>query len=311
MRALVFAGVTLLLLTACADEETPERERPAKSSSRTKRATPVAPAPVADPPTPSEAPPPAPPPISTWWCVCYQAAAEAGPQPATSCRELESECHNLEKRIAKGGRGLVTASVSHACRQITAEHPGDSLGGRDRWQPSKRAGAWTSEGECLLEGAPAQEIVDPTDADNGFHVLMHEALGELRIGMDTFEIKQMLGEPTQKGEIEQSQASGDFEQTWEYPDAGLTLYMSAASRHDPQSLGSLRASSPCTRKTRRGVGIGSDWEAVEKAYRDVRDEESLDPDDKSVFTAGSVYGGVFFYFEADKVTSIFMGAGAE
>ena len=87
--------------------------------------------------------------------------------------------------------------------------------------------------------------------------------------------------------------------------------MSAASRGAPQSLGSLRASSSCNLKTKRGVGLGSTWAEVDKAYGDVHDLEGLDPDDKLSYTAGSVYGGVFFFFEAGKVESIFMGAGAE
>lgn len=309
MRSLASISVTLLLLTACTPTDAPER--PKKSSKSSAAAKPTIPAPaVADSPTEAPTPTPPPAPITQWWCVCYQSEAEAGPQPTTSCRVLESECRKLESRINKGGRGLVAGSISHACRLVSGEHPGDSLGGRDRWQPSQRAGAWTSEGTCLLDGAAPTEAGAADDSPN-FDVLMNEALGQLRLGMESVEVLGVVGSPVEKGEILESEATGDFEQAWEYPDAGLTLYMSAGSRGGPQTLGSLRAHSNCTLQTRRGVGIGSDWATVEKAYGNVHDQEGLDPDDNSVFTAGSVYGGVFFMFEAGKVNEIFMGAGAE
>ncbi|MBL8974757.1 MAG: hypothetical protein JNK56_29445, partial [Myxococcales bacterium] len=52
-------------------------------------------------------------------------------------------------------------------------------------------------------------------------------------------------------------------------------------------------------------------QAVLAAYGKLRDPEDPSGDDAEVFIAGSIYGGVFFTFEADKVREIFLGAGAE
>ena len=73
----------------------------------------------------------------------------------------------------------------------------------------------------------------------------------------------------------------------------------------------LTITAPSTLKTRKDIGIGSPRQAVLAAYGKLRDPEAPSGDDAEVFIAGSIYGGVFFTFEADKVREIFLGAGAE
>lgn len=319
MRTFALTSVALLLLVACTPSDTPENRPPKNSRAKQPVTTPTVPpnSPASSTAT-TDAPPPKPP-TSQWWCVCYLSELQAGPQPTTSCRELESECRALERRIAKGGRGLITGSVSEACRAVQGEHPGDTLGGRDRWEPSKRAGAWTSEGACLLGPGPAVatgdqdegEGVDPGEEADPFNVLAGESLGQLSLDMNAAQIGKLLGDPPRKGAVEEWAATGEYMQSWEYPDQGLTLSMAASTRHGPQSLASIHARSPSTLLTARKIGLGSSWDAVHAAYGDVHDQEGLDPGDKSMFTAGSVYGGVFFSFEGGKVVSIYMGAGAE
>ncbi len=316
MRKLAALGIALILLAACSSKEEPERRRRKSSTSGT--STPSKdPAPTPQPERQEPDPEPAPAPTSEWWCVCYQSEAEAGPQPATACRELESQCRELEKRIAKGGRGLVAGSLSHGCRALKGEHPGDVAGGRDKWQPSKLAGAWTSEGACLLEGAGTGSGTTSGSEGgsegqpNNFAFLMSEAIGELRLGMEAVEITELLGQPKKKDEISESAATGEFTQSWEYPDIGITLDMTSASRRGGQSLGNIRASAPCELKTTRGVGIGSTREEVERAYGDVQDKQDSDPAITSRFVAGSIYNGLIFDFEDGKVSYMFMGVGAE
>ena len=308
-------SIALLLLTGCPSTDAPP-DRPPKSSSKSKP-TPVPTTDRHPESFPATNEPPAKPLASQWWCACYQSDTPAGPEATTSCRELESECRALERRIAKGGRGLITGSVSVGCRVAQGEHPGDSLGGRERWKPSARAGAWTSDGVCLLEAsAVTDELVEDNhhteerDAEED-DLLASESFGQLRLNMSAAQIEALLGEPQAKSAFEESAATGEFTQEWAYPDAGLTLTMSAKSRHGALSLGHLHAKFPSTSLTARKIGIGSTWDAVNAAYGDVHDDAGLDPADKSVFTAGSVYGGVLFSFEAGKVASIFMGAAAE
>ena len=65
---------------------------------------------------------------------------------------------------------------------------------------------------------------------------------------------------------------------------------------------------PFEGKTSRGVGIGSTEEEVRAAYKNLIDPGSRPGE---MIIAGSVYGGVFFTIEDGKVTTIFIGAGAE
>jgi hypothetical protein len=66
--------------------------------------------------------------------------------------------------------------------------------------------------------------------------------------------------------------------------------------------------SPFDYKTSKGISIGSNYQEVEKAYKDYVNAEFSN---KESIVAGSIYGGVIFSFKNGKVTSIFIGASAE
>lgn len=273
---------------------------------------PEAPAAPAAPPTqpvPEAIPAPTPAAIVPWWCTCY---ARTGPEPVTACRRTAEECAAVQARATKGGGGIVAGSLTHTCRQLQAEHPGDLLGGRDRWKPSAKPGAWISNGACLLPGPPdvtpqANEEQEPEPPD----VLKDESFGGLKLGISGADVVQRLGEPAKKGRPEEWGADGRFHHSWSYPDHGLALDLAGDKRTGPWTLASIRAKAPCTFRTSRGVGIGDPRSAVEAAYGKDR-EPGSEPDDE-VFVAGSVYWGVFFSFDAKdrNVSEIFLGAGAE
>jgi hypothetical protein len=141
--------------------------------------------------------------------------------------------------------------VSHACRQVLAAHPGDELGAREAWKPSKKPGAWLSTGACLLPGAPNPEEAQPPDLDDFF---TKESLGGLRWGMPAEELVAKLGEPTKKGRISMEEATADYVQQWTYPD-GLSLWMASDTRKGKQRIGDIAIKAPSTYKTAKGLGI--------------------------------------------------------
>ncbi|MFV8753124.1 hypothetical protein ACNOYE_21455 [Nannocystaceae bacterium ST9] len=323
MRALALALALPLLactLACTAKSEPDKRAKRSKPSEPTPLSLPGGPSPtptasVPEPitPTPSE---PTPTPAGEWWCVCYQAEADAGSQPETACRRSEAECRELETRIDKGGRGLVAGSRSVACRRLIGEHPGDATGGREVWRPSKLPGAWTSEGACLLADAGTGETGGTGELaefgeDEIFAFLAGEAIGELRLDMPASEVVDLLGDPAEKGAIEEQGATGAFVQSWRYGAIGLQLDMHAPTRRGAQTLGGVILTAPSELKTKRGISIGSSWAEVVKAYADVQTHDAFELDDQSSFVAGSVYGGLIFSFEGDAVSAIFMGAAAE
>jgi hypothetical protein len=65
---------------------------------------------------------------------------------------------------------------------------------------------------------------------------------------------------------------------------------------------------PCKFKTQKGIGIDSDYKNVETAYQKYIDIKSSNENE---IVAGSIYGGIIFRFENQKVKSIFIGAAAE
>lgn len=317
MRASWLLVLALPSYLACTASE-PDEPKPRKKSS-TPASSPASPTPTATPPVADSTPPTIPTPMTAttdWWCVCYQSEGDTGPQPATACRSQESQCRALEKRIARGGKGLITGSLSHGCRTLTGEHPGDAAGGREAWKPSKLAGAWTSEGKCLLEGSPDAEPNGVNEAEL-FAWLDDESIGPLREGMTASEVVDLLGQPSEKGEIFEEGATGLWVQEWKHPDKGVFLFMRAPTERGAQTVGAITVKAPNEYATKRGIAVGSTRAAVEKAYGDVQDQDRVfdsggEPDaDASTFVAGSIFGGIIFSFEAGKVSEIFMGAAAE
>ena len=289
-----------LLLLACtaapANKPTPEQpvlpvtpvtpEQPALPVTPVTPELPVTPATPAVPAAPAE-------PAVSWWCVCYARTTATGGEPVTACRASEAACHSLAAAVAAGRKGMVPRSLTHRCQVASGAHPGDVYGGRDAWQPSKKAGGWLSVGACQLPGEGER-----VQAGNDTNTLPDDRLGK-------------LGEPGKRGRISEEEATGLFLQTWDYPDQGLTVMMGAPARRGPQTIHSLQIVAPSTLTTRLGVGIGSPRKDVLARYGKFRDPDDPSGDAEEVFIAGSVYGGIFFTMKADKVVEIFMGAGAE
>jgi hypothetical protein len=313
--------VALVFVAACTPEK-PRDKRPPKVASRPINQAPppqLEPLPL-EPSAPSSAPSLEPAAgMSQWWCLCYRRQAAEGPEPVTACRELESQCRKLEQRVGKGNDEIIAGSLMQACRSMTGSHPGDVAGTREQWQPSALPGAWVSEGACLLfDAAPEiagetgepSEPSEPVERADPFAFMRSELIGDIAIGDDSAKIRHGHGQPLSTGAIDEMGAVGDFEQTWTFAD-GLSLIMTSTTRNGPQQVGFVMVEAPSTLATRRGIAIGSERAAVERAYGDVyeRKGEEHDPDS---FTAGSVYGGLHFKFdEQGKVDHIFLGAAAE
>jgi hypothetical protein len=324
MRARVVVAFALCLslptVLACTEKEPEEKQRKRKSSASETPTQAATPEPAKPEPSATTSEPDTPPsePPQAWWCVCYRSESETGPQPASACRAQEKQCRALEKRIARGGGGIVAGSLTHGCRTIVGAHPGDAAGGREAWKPSKLAGAWTAEGACLLEGEAAPPPSDTSEQNqpsepgpDAFAWLSDETIGPLRDGMGTIEVVDLLGAPPEKGEIFEEGATGMWVQEWKYPNAGVSLWMHADTERGAQSIAAITVKAPCEYATKRGIKVGSTRAELDKAYGDVKDQDGFGDDEPGSFVAGSVYGGIIFGLEDGKVSEIFMGAAAE
>ncbi|GEM_PF-964597 len=150
-----------------------------------------------------------------------------------------------------------------------------------------------------------QEGVDPVIGAEAWR----EALGTLELGLSAEQVLEQLKEPASKTPPVEWGADGLWHSTWNYPALGLELDMAADVEHGHPVLLHISASAGCTMKTDRGIGIGSPRVDVEKAYP----KEGWDPDftDDDTIIFGSVFGGILFQFDGDKVSVISIGAFAE
>jgi hypothetical protein len=124
-----------------------------------------------------------------------------------------------------------------------------------------------------------------------------------------------FGEPTNKGEVIEWEATGDRVSEWVWDDRGLQLDM--AETDSGFTVLSISISAPCQETTSRGVGIGTSFDEVDRIYGEFRgvgrneDEEEPEQWDSNQIIVGSIYGGTFFDFADGRVVRIFVGAGAE
>jgi hypothetical protein len=143
----------------------------------------------------------------------------------------------------------------------------------------------------------------------GFNLLETESIGVLRIGMNDSEIIRELGKPDAKSIEALMGSDGKEHQAWSYTKKGIELGL--AREGNLQLTDYIKIESPCKFVTRRNIGIGSTRSEVINAYKYEIDSGLLD-DDPDLITAGSVYGGLIFNLdEHSRVSSIFIGAGAE
>ena len=275
------APLLLLVLVACTANPTePPRVIRARDVPEDIR-EPVAPGPPADP-----EPPPAPE-LPAWWCTCY---ARTGGEPVTACRPDRDDCRHLADKAVVGGDGIAVGSLTHSCREINGEHPGDALGGRERWRPSKKPGSWLSSGACLFN--------DPPDAIPRIEAI--EDLGGVRRGMPARAVVDLLGDPgptTTKWDPLPSW----YVQTWPYLAYDLELKLSGSRRNGPWIVDQIEAGPGCKLRTSRGIGIGSTRAEVVAAYaQDFREEagEGAEPTSEELARR---------YAEAAAGTALFVG----
>lgn len=139
-------------------------------------------------------------------------------------------------------------------------------------------------------------------------------LNQADIGpIDIDESAENLLEPESKGKEWLQGATGDYLQDWNYPSLGITLSVSRESGSSKRKVTFINVKAPCPYVTNHGIGIGSTWDEVVRAYKreidftNARGENSL----SSKILVGSIYGGIIFNFENDRVSNISIGAFAE
>ena len=146
-------------------------------------------------------------------------------------------------------------------------------------------------------------------AADEFALLKEEQIGNLRMDLSEKEVKKRIDCQLKRGPEEFAEYDGQYHQSWEYPDCGITLGMVSEKKGHSKSIDYIEVTSPCTLQTKRGIRIGSTEQEVIKAYGRDRSAENSKPGE--YFVAGSIYGGVVFDFHNGRVSKIVLGATAE
>jgi hypothetical protein len=143
----------------------------------------------------------------------------------------------------------------------------------------------------------------------GFDLMASETLGGIRLNMTDGQLIALFGQPENKTTPQVWGSDGLEHTTWNYVSRGLSLNLSKKpDSKDAAVVFSIRAASPCTLSTKRGIRIGDSREAVMTVYRNEIDESASSAD---FIVIGSVYGGIIVNFKEGRVSEIFIGAAAE
>ncbi len=141
----------------------------------------------------------------------------------------------------------------------------------------------------------------------GMKLLNTEQIGNLKINMPETEITKVLGIPDEKSKPLKWETDGLFHQDWIFKEKGIELDVCWEKPTDLKISG-ITVDKQSKFKTLRNIGIGSTRFDVLEKYKKEIDSRTID---MNSIIAGSVFGGIFFTFENNKVTNIFIGASAE
>ncbi|MFS4466840.1 hypothetical protein [Maribacter sp. 2210JD10-5] len=134
--------------------------------------------------------------------------------------------------------------------------------------------------------------------------------GWLTLTTQPQELLEKLGEPEKIGSKEDwTDAEDVFTRPWHYVSKGIKLTMNYENHDDPMKIYKIEIIKPSELKTSKNIGIGSVRKEVETAYAGMIDEGYSLND--SIIVVRSIYGGIVFKMEIDKVKSICIGEMAE
>lgn len=174
---------------------------------------------------------------------------------------------------------------------------------------NKHGNHQTATGSTIQENRSLinAEKTETDYSEIGSAIMQSERIGELHYGLGLKKMIDLLGQPEEKSEPELWGADGEYHQTYQYPEKGIELDLIGKKETD-QKINMITVHAPCEYKTQKGIGIGSSIDEVTNAYKDKIDPQASD---NEMIVVGSVFGGLLFDMENNKVESIFIGASSE
>ncbi|MUV03320.1 hypothetical protein GN157_06315 [Flavobacterium rakeshii] len=144
---------------------------------------------------------------------------------------------------------------------------------------------------------------------NNLNQLEGETLsGWLKLGLSEKKILNELGDGFIMGKQEYSQVDGEYYQSWDYEEKGISLVMRVDAQESAKIVAEIKLTYPCNMTTSHGIRIGSSEEEV---YNQYKGNISKEDSNKEIVVIGNIYEGVFFMLKESKVTGIIIGSMAE
>jgi len=141
----------------------------------------------------------------------------------------------------------------------------------------------------------------------GMNLLTNDSIGILKFDLSEKVFNKFLGKADSTSVPLKWETDGLFHQECYYKSKGVMLDI-CWEKPSEKRIFRITINAPCSLATARKIKIGSLRKDVFKAYEKEIDMKSFD---FNSVIAGSVFAGMVFEFENDKVKSIFIGASAE
>lgn len=155
---------------------------------------------------------------------------------------------------------------------------------------------------------PLTQFLSQSETDP-FELMKQESLGNLKIEMREDEVISILGKPESQSPKEFSQVDALYHQDWNYPSKGISLQMASETKDSLSQVYIIQIKSPSKLTTARGIAIGDSYCEVEQKYGQVQNTGESIP--AKTFVVGSIYGGLVFSFQDQKIIRIDLGYLAE
>lgn len=141
----------------------------------------------------------------------------------------------------------------------------------------------------------------------GEKLMEEESFGKIKIGMSFDNILSLLSQPDVISHPVFSEVDGENYQTIEYKNQGIFLGLKI-NADSTKIISWIEIKEPCELKTSQKIGIGSNLDEINIAYKNEIDPKYSDSEE---ITIGSIYYGMFIRLKNNKVTKIYLGPGAD
>lgn len=218
--------------------------------------------------------------------------------------EIEIRCLERE-HSGTGGYDKVKAQLAKIKQQTL-----DCSDTFDRSTISGLLNLTEDKAEEFFFGAPSSsaDIEEDNFLELGFELISTERIGGLGLSASESTITELVGKSDNTSTPRLWGADGEYHVHHYYDSKGLDINIIINEDESFKSIHSIAALPPCTLSTSKGIRIGSTYEDVKTAYSAYINQETMD---EEIIIAGTVYGGVYFTFKNNLVSSIFIGATAE